>query len=101
MGEINKAEIFKQRLEERFAKYGLELIFKTVNAKLRGHYQYYGVTDNTREVKNYLTQTKRLLFKWLNRRSQRRSYTFDTFYNGLLKTFPLLEPSIKVSLFYR
>ena len=79
----------------------LELIFKTVNAKLRGHYQYYGVTDNTREVKNYLTQTKRLLFKWLNRRSQRRSYTFDTFYNGLLKTFPLLEPSIKVSLFYR
>jgi len=32
----------------------LELIFKTVNAKLRGHYQYYGVTDNTREVKNFL-----------------------------------------------
>lgn len=79
----------------------LELIFKTVNAKLRGHYQYYGVTDNTREVKNYLSQTKWLLLKWLNRRSQRRSYTLDTFYNGLLKTFPLLEPSIKVSLFYR
>ena len=38
----------------------LELIFKTVNAKLRGHYQYYGVTDNTREVKNYLPQTNRL-----------------------------------------
>jgi len=79
----------------------LEQIFKTVNAKLRGHYQYYGVTDNTREVKNFLMQTKRLLFKWLNRRSQRRSYTLDTFFNGLLRTFPLLEPSIKVSLFYR
>lgn len=79
----------------------LGLIFKTVNAKLRGHYQYYGVTDNTREVKNYLSQTKWLLFKWLNRRSQRKSYTLDTFYNGLLKTFSLLEPSIKVSLFYR
>ena len=26
----------------------LEPIFKTVNAKLRGHYQYYGVTDNTK-----------------------------------------------------
>ena len=79
----------------------LEQIFKTVNAKLRGHYQYYGVTDNTREVKNFLMQTKWLLFKWLNRRSQRRSYTLDTFFNGLLRTFPLLEPSIKVSLFYR
>ena len=79
----------------------LELIFKTVNAKLRGHYQYYGVTDNTREVKNFLVQTKWLLYKWMNRRSQKRSYTLDTFFNGLLRTFPLLEPSIKVSLFYR
>lgn len=79
----------------------LELIFKTVNAKLRGHYQYYGVTDNTNEVKNFLMQTKWLLYKWLNRRSQRRSYSMDTFFNGLLRTFPLLEPEIKVSLFYR
>lgn len=79
----------------------LELMFKTINAKLRGHYQYYGVTDNTKEVKNYLIQTKWLLFKWLNRRSQRKSYTVDTFFNGLLRTFPLLEPNIRVSLFYR
>ncbi len=79
----------------------MELIFKTVNAKLRGHYQYYGVTDNTRKAKIYLNITKKLLFKWLNRRGQRKSYTWETFNNGLLRTFPLLEPSIKVSLFYR
>lgn len=79
----------------------LKWIFKTVNAKIRGHYQYYGVTDNTREVKTFLCITKKLLFKWLNRRSQKRSYTWENFNNGLLKTFPLLEPSIKVSLFYR
>lgn len=77
----------------------LEQIFKTVNAKLRGHYQYYGVTDNRREIERYRTQTKRLLFKWLNRRSQRRSYTWDSFYRGLLLTFPLLQPSIKVNLY--
>ncbi len=79
----------------------LELIFKTVNAKLRGHYQYYGVTDNTREVKSFLNRTRWLLYKWLNRRSQKRSYTYDGYFNGLLRTFPLLEPTIKVSLFYR
>ena len=79
----------------------LEDIFKTINAKLRGHYQYYGVTDNTREIKAFQCITRKLLLKWLNRRSERRSYTRETFYNGLLKTFPLLEPSIKVSLFYR
>ena len=79
----------------------VEDLVKRINQKLRGHYQYYGVTDNTRSVKSYLEAVKWLLFKWLNRRSQRRSYTADTFFNGLLKTFPLLEPSISVSLFYR
>lgn len=79
----------------------LENIFKTVNAKLRGHYQYYGVTDNMKEITQYFLHTKWLLYKWLNRRSQRKSYTVDTFFNGLLRTFPLVEPKIKVSLFYR
>ncbi|WP_347501039.1 group II intron maturase-specific domain-containing protein [Clostridium sp. chh4-2] len=73
----------------------LEAIFKTVNAKLRGHYQYYGVTDNTREVKNYLLQIKWLLFEWLNwrsqRKSQRKSYTLNSFYKGLLITFLYLN----------
>lgn len=86
---------------KRYRNAPLEWIFKTVNAKLRGHYQYYGVTDNTKEVKGYLQCTKWLLYKWLNRRSEKRSYTIETFYNGLLRTFPLLEPNIKVSLFYR
>ena len=79
----------------------LEELFKKINEKLRGHYQYYGVIDNTREMKNYLSQTKWLLYKWLNRRSQKRSYTLETFHNGLLRTFPLEEPIIKVRLFYR
>lgn len=76
-------------------------IIKKINQKLRGHYQYYGVTDNTRNVKSFYSITRGLLFKWLNRRSQRRSYTIDTFYNGLLRTFPIVEPKISVSLFYR
>ncbi len=76
-------------------------LIKKINEKLAGHYQYYGVTDNTREVKNFLNATRLLLFKWLNRRSQRRSYTFDSFFNGLMRTFPLAEPKIRVSLFYR
>lgn len=79
----------------------LKALFKIVNAKLRGHYQYYGVTDNTKEIKSFQQHTKWLLFKWLNRRSQKKSYTHETFFNGLLRTFPLVEPSVKVSLFYK
>ena len=75
-------------------------LIKKINEKLAGHYQYYGVTDNTREVKNFRNATCWLLFKWLNRRSQRRSFTLDSFFNGLLRTFPLAEPKIRVSLFY-
>lgn len=77
------------------------VLIKKLNQKLRGYYQYYAVTDNLNEVKRYLAAIKWLLYKWLNRRSQRRSYTVDTFFNGLLKSNPLLEPHIKVSLFYR
>ncbi|WAG64516.1 hypothetical protein LL037_18895 [Clostridium estertheticum] len=73
-------------------------LFKKINQKPMGHYQYYGVIDNTRGVKSYQGVVKWLLFKWLNKRSKRRSYTIDTFYNGLLKTFQLLKPQIKVSL---
>ena len=76
-------------------------LIKKINQKLRGHYQYYGVTDNTKSVKRYLQEVKMLLFKWLNRRSQRRSYTNLTYFDGLLKTFPLLEPKINVSLIHR
>lgn len=76
-------------------------MIKRINQKLRGHYQYYGVTDNALAVKRYLQIVKNLLFKWLNRRSERRSYNKDTFHKGLLKAFPLLEPKINISLFYR
>ena len=77
------------------------ILIKKLNQKLQGYYQYYAVTDNIVEVKKYLRAVKWLLFKWLNRRSQRRSYTVDTFFNGLLKSNPLIEPHVKVSLFYR
>ena len=72
-----------------------------LNQKLRGYYQYYAVTDNINSVRYYLNAVKWLLFKWLNRRSQKRSYTTKAFFKGLLVSCPLLEPRIKVSLFYR
>ena len=79
----------------------VEELVRKINEKLAGHYQYYGVTDNTREIKCFQNATKWLLFKWLNRRSQRRSYSQNDFFIGLLRTFPILEPKIRVSLFYR
>lgn len=79
----------------------VSMLIAKLNRGLRGYYGYYGVTDNTRELKKFQDAVKRLLFKWLNRRSERRSYTIDSFFNGLLKSCPIAEPHIRVSLFYR
>lgn len=46
---------------------------------LRGHIQYYGVSGNSRGVSSYVYFATRYLFKWLNRRSQRRSLNWKRF----------------------
>ena len=50
---------------------------------LEGHLNYYAITDNGRMCDEYRRQVSRLLFKWLNRRSQRRSYTWERFKGAL------------------
>jgi group II intron reverse transcriptase/maturase len=69
-----------------------------LNSKLRGHYQYYGITDNSPCIHTYYFRTIHALFKWLNRRSQKHSYTWEGF-NDLLKVFPLAFPSVRVSFY--
>jgi RNA-directed DNA polymerase len=57
----------------------LKPIWKTFIAKVRGHIQYYGVSHNTEAVKQFLQETKKIAFKWLNRRSQRKSFSWEKF----------------------
>ena len=47
--------------------------------RLQGHIRYFGVSGNSRNLQQYGYQAGRLLFKWLNRRSQRRSMAWDRF----------------------
>ena len=51
--------------------------------KLRGYYNYYGVMGNSRMLAKYDLKVKAILFKWLNRRSQRRSMTWTQFVDRL------------------
>ncbi|MFC1833810.1 group II intron maturase-specific domain-containing protein [Thermodesulfobacteriota bacterium] len=52
-------------------------LMKTLIAKYQGYCNYYGVIGNCESLAQFFYQTKRLLFKWLNRRSQRRSYSWQ------------------------
>lgn len=69
-----------------------------VKSKLRGHYQYYGVSGNYQAIKRYYLQTQRMMFKWMNRRSQRKSFSTKTFFE-YLKRYTLPKPRI-VHSFY-
>ncbi len=68
-------------------------MFKKLNAKLRGYYNYYGVIGNFESLSDFFWHTRKILFKWLNRRSQRKSYTWDGFIE-LLKFFRIEKPRI-------
>ena len=59
--------------------YPLKQIWRIFTAKLRGHIQYYGVSFNSDWVEKFLRQAVRIMFKWLNRRSQRKSFTWERF----------------------
>ena len=67
--------------------------FRKLNAKLRGYYNYFGVIGNYKSLASFYYQAMRRLFKRLNRRSQRKSYTWAGFYE-LLKYFRIEKPRI-------
>ena len=70
----------------------------TLHAKLIGHYNYFGVSNNMRCLRQYYARTMQLLFKWLNRRSQKKSFSWMQ-YLEYLHRYPLPQPQIKVRLF--
>lgn len=57
----------------------IESMIDDLNSKLRGHYQYFGVIGNASGLGLYFHLINRLLFKWLNRRSQKKSMTWKQY----------------------
>ncbi len=66
--------------------------------KLQGYCRYYGISGNRLAVSDYIDEVKRLIFKWLNRRSQRKSFGWDKF-NLFLKKYPLPQVKTYVNIF--
>ena len=66
--------------------------------KLWGNYLYYSITDNIRTMYQFLYEVEKLLFKWLNRRSQRKSFDWGKF-RLFLRKFPLPGPRVLVNIY--
>lgn len=65
--------------------------------KLKGHYNYFGVSGNSRALRRLLWAVRRAWKKWLNRRSQRARMTWKRF-EQLLAANPLPVATIKVRI---
>jgi RNA-directed DNA polymerase len=74
---------FTKWIREKRMKLGSGELLKRAKARLQGHLQYYAITDNSPMCEAYRYQFTRLLFKWLNRRSQRKSYNWKRFISAL------------------
>jgi RNA-directed DNA polymerase len=68
-------------------------LFRQLNAKLRGYYNYYGLYGNGRSLHRFFQHVTEILYKWLNRRSQRHSFNWDSF-KQLLDRFQIERPHI-------
>lgn len=91
--KLKKVNVWMKQVRN---KKSLKEIWKILKAKIRGHVQYYGVSHNSDQVEIFLYATRRVVFKWLNRRSQRKSFTWEQF-----QRFLLMDSLPKVKIVHR
>ena len=90
-------EAFSEWIKEIRYRKRLDDIWELAAAKLRGHYQYYGVSFNRPKLNHYYFAATQALHKWLNRRSQKKSFTWERFERRLMFK-PLPRPTANAAL---
>jgi len=59
-------------------------MLRQARTRVIGHLSYYAITDNSERCSYYVYRTTRIVFKWLNRKSQRKAYTWESFTQALI-----------------
>jgi group II intron reverse transcriptase/maturase len=94
----NKIKALNLWFKKQRNMFTLKELWHMLAAKLRGHYQYYGISGNYQGIYRYYRCAKKIAFKWLNRRSQRKSFNWKQFYKYLEK-YALPKPHITHRLY--
>jgi RNA-directed DNA polymerase len=68
-------------------------LFGLLNTKLTGYFNHFGVHGNLQSLEFFYYQVIRQMWKYLNRRSQRKSYNWEGF-KQLLDQFGVVKPHI-------
>lgn len=67
-----------------------------LNVKLLGHYRYYGITDNIDSIRQFYEIVVRMLYKILNRRTQKNKYSYLKYYRKIEKN--IIKPKIYIDI---
>ncbi len=73
-------------------------IWQMMRWMLTGHYNYYGISGNGEGITQYYHEVVELLYGWLNRRSQKKSFNWESFRKYLI-TYALPKPRIYHNLY--
>jgi RNA-directed DNA polymerase len=90
---------FKEWLKEHRSLRIREL-FRKLNSKLRGYFNYYGVIGNSRSLHEFYGQVVHMLQKWLSRRSQRGRVNWQRV-KRMMERFDMVKPFINEQPFRR
>lgn len=94
---VKKVQEFTEWIKLSRSQLSRKAIWLITASKLRGHYNYYGYYCNRGKLMLFYDSVIRDLFKWLNRRSQKKSFTWKQF-KGLLSREPLPLPPTTTKL---
>ena len=87
-----------QKWLKRMRMVPIKEMMPALNRKLTGHYCYYGMTYNVQSLVRVHYYTTQLLYKWMNRRSQKKSYNWEQF-KMMLTYYPIAYPKRYYNLY--
>ena len=86
-----KVHLMKHRHKKGLIPYTIKIV--------KGYMNYFAVNDNKHRIRLFLHAVKRLLFRALNRRSQKRSFNWERF-QKILDLYGYPQPMVLVNLFF-
>ncbi|QGN94727.1 Group II intron-encoded protein LtrA [Piscirickettsia salmonis] len=95
----SKLKKISEWMKKNRNKYPLRKLWEIFCSKLKGHVQYYGVSFNADGVGLFLYKARRIFYKWVNRRSQRKSFNWGKF-SLFVKRFPMPKAKVCHKFFF-
>lgn len=92
-----KLREYTEWIKKERSNYPTGVLMRRAKSRIQGHLNYYAITDNGRMCESYRNWFTMITYKWLNCRSQRKSYNWNEFHQ-MLKQIRWPKSRVKVDL---